>query len=556
MGFSNLALFRILVTLMLCSSSLADATDATTIIVGARMSGIMAAKTLFEKGIKDFVILEATNRIGGRMHKKMMGGYSIEMGANWVEGAGSQENVNPIWTLVNKYNLRSFTSDWDNLSYNIYDQEGGILPQSVVAEPFERATASSEFCRVFGHVPTTPLEMAIDYYFYDYEISEPPRVTSLKNVEPVPSFEVFGDDNYFIADRRGFEHIVHRLAREFLESSNGKIIDKRLKLNKVVRKIEYTDSGVKVSTEDGSVYTAKNTIVSVSVGVLQTKLIEFKPDLPMWKLLAIYKWSMVEYCKIFMKFPYKFWPTGGPGTEFFMYAHERRGYYTFWQHLENEYPGGNLLMVTVEDLEARKIEQQPEEETKAEIMAVLRKMFGNGIPEMSHILIPKWGQNRFFKGTYSNWPIGVSAQDCYELKPIQHRYWFLRAPVGLIFFTGEHTSHYYNGFVHGAYFAGIDTTDLVLECINDGNCANNSTLINKVPVLANARARPEIKLGKRVGSRARRKTPNSRKFSRVVVVARRYIQAHEGQQVMMQKEARDVHMMEEEVLAVVGWLVS
>ncbi|GLJ36657.1 hypothetical protein SUGI_0737450 [Cryptomeria japonica] len=309
MGLSNLALFSIVVTLMLYSSSLADAADTTTIIVGAGMSGIMAAKTLFEKGIKDFVILEATNRIGGRMHKKMVGGYPIEMGANWVEGVGSRENVNPIWTLANKYSLRTFKSDWHNISYNIYDQEGGILPHSVVAEPYERALASSEFSenlsltftesgeedisilasqRVFGHVPTTPLEMAIDFFFYDFEISEPPRVTSLKNVEPIATFEDFGEDSYFVADRRGYEYVVHRLAQEFLESSNGKIIDKRIKLNKVVRKIEYSNSVVKVSTEDGSVYSAKNTIVSVSVGVLQTKLIEFKPDLPMWKLLAIY----------------------------------------------------------------------------------------------------------------------------------------------------------------------------------------------------------------------------------------------------------------------------
>ncbi|GLJ36656.1 hypothetical protein SUGI_0737440 [Cryptomeria japonica] len=206
-----------------------------------------------------------------------------------------------------------------------------------------------------------------------------------------------------------------------------------------------------------------------------------------------------------MKFPYKFWPTGGPGTEFFMYTHERRGYYNFWQHLENEYPGGNLLMVTVQDEEARRIEQQPEEETRAEIMAVLRKMFGNGIPEMSHILIPKWRQDRFYKGTYSNWPIGVTVQDFYELK----------APVGPIFFTGEHTSQKHNGFVHGAYLAGIDTANMALDCINHDNCANNSTLINKAPVFANAdaRTRPENKRGKMLGSRARRKAQFSRRFS-------------------------------------------
>lgn len=45
---------------------------------------------------------------------------------------------------------------------------------------------------------------------------------------------------------------------------------------------------------------------------------------------AIEKCDVMVYTKIFLKFPKKFWPCG-PGKEFFIYAHERRGYYTFWQ---------------------------------------------------------------------------------------------------------------------------------------------------------------------------------------------------------------------------------
>jgi len=49
-----------------------------------------------------------------------------------------------------------------------------------------------------------------------------------------------------------------------------------------------------------------------------------------WKTEAIEKCDVMVYTKIFLNFPYKFWPCG-PGKEFFIYAHERRGYYTFWQ---------------------------------------------------------------------------------------------------------------------------------------------------------------------------------------------------------------------------------
>lgn len=48
----------------------------------------------------------------------------------------------------------------------------------------------------------------------------------------------------------------------------------------VVNKIAYGDWGVSVSTEDGATYTAKAAIATVSLGVLQSKLINFEPDLP------------------------------------------------------------------------------------------------------------------------------------------------------------------------------------------------------------------------------------------------------------------------------------
>lgn len=49
-----------------------------------------------------------------------------------------------------------------------------------------------------------------------------------------------------------------------------------------------------------------------------------------WKTETIASCDIMVYTKVFLKFPSKFWPCG-PGKEFFIYAHERRGYYTFWQ---------------------------------------------------------------------------------------------------------------------------------------------------------------------------------------------------------------------------------
>ncbi|PIA40512.1 hypothetical protein AQUCO_02500313v1 [Aquilegia coerulea] len=469
MGGTNIGATLVMVLVALFSllsfePMVVEARPPTVIIVGAGMSGISAAKTLSDAGIKDILILEATDRIGGRMHKTQFAGLSVEIGANWVEGVNGAE-VNPIWPMVNKLKLKTFLSDYDNLTSNTYKQAGGLYDGATSKAAFEASDELTEFTtktsisltaqkkedisilaaqRLKHQVPSTPIEMAIDYYNYDYEFAEPPRVTSLQNTEPLATFANFGEDLYFVADPKGYESVVYDIAGQFLTvDKTGKITDPRLKLNKVVIEIQHSASGVIVKTEDGSLYRSAYVMVSAS----------------QWKILALYQFDMSVYTKIFLKFPYKFWPSGN-GTEFFLYAHEKRGYYPIWQQLEREYPGANVLLVTVTDDESRRVEQQPDSETKAECMKVLQDMFGKNIPEATDILVPRWWSNKFFKGTFSNWPIGVT----------RYEYDQIRAPVGRVYFTGEHTSEHYNGYVHGAYLAGIDSANILINCAKRRMC--------------------------------------------------------------------------------------
>jgi len=47
--------------------------DATVLILGGGVSGIIAAQTLKERGITDFKIIEARNELGGRLHSERFG---------------------------------------------------------------------------------------------------------------------------------------------------------------------------------------------------------------------------------------------------------------------------------------------------------------------------------------------------------------------------------------------------------------------------------------------------------------------------------------------------
>ncbi|XP_039003451.1 polyamine oxidase 1-like [Hibiscus syriacus] len=430
---------------------------SSVVIIGAGVSGLSAAKVLAENGIRDLLILEASDRIGGRIWKEKFGDVSVELGAGWIAGVGGKES-NPVWEIAAKLGLRTCFSDYSNARFNIYDRSGKIFPSEIAADSYKKAVDSAiqklkgvESNSVedatnrteFSLTPKTPIELAIDFILHDFEMAE---------VEPISTYVDFGEREFLVADERGYEYLLYKMAEEFLFTSEGKILDHRLKLNKVVRELQHSRNGVTVKTEDGCVYEADYVILSASIGVLQSDLISFRPPLPRWKTEAIEKCDVMVYTKTFLKFPYKFWPCG-PGKEFFIYAHERRGYFTFWQHMENAYPGSNILVVTLTNDESKRVESQSDEETLKEAMVVLRDMFGPEIPDATDILVPHWWNNRFQRCSYSNYPMISNNQVINDIK----------APIGRIFFTGEHTSERFNGYVHGGYLAGIDTGETVVE---------------------------------------------------------------------------------------------
>ncbi|KAG8650143.1 polyamine oxidase 1 isoform X2 [Manihot esculenta] len=377
---------------------------SSVIIIGAGISGLSAAKVLAENGIEDLVILEATDRIGGRIRKEKFGGVSVELGAGWIVGVGGKES-NPVWEFANQSGLRTCFSDYSNARYNIYDRSGKIFPSGVAADSYKKAVDSAimklrslEASHV-GEVieppcsPKTPIELAIDFILHDFEMAE---------VEPISTFVDFGEREFLVADERGYEYLLYKMAEDFLFTSEGKILDNRLKLNKVVREIQHSRNGVIVKTEDDCVYEANYVILSASIGVLQSDLISFRPPLP---------------------------------------------------HMETAYPGSNVLVVTLTNGESKRVEAQSDEETLKEAMEVLRDMFGPNIPNATDILVPRWWKNRFQRGSYSNYPIISNNQVLHDIK----------APVGRIFFTGEHTSERFNGYVHGGYLSGIETSKSLLE---------------------------------------------------------------------------------------------
>ncbi|KAF2196811.1 putative flavin-containing polyamine oxidase [Delitschia confertaspora ATCC 74209] len=453
-------------------SNYSNCRKTSVVILGGGVAGITAAQALANQSITDFLIVEYNGEIGGRMKHTNFGKnpngkpYVVELGANWVQGLGTDGGPeNPIWTFVKKYNVSNTYSNYSSIQ--TYD-ETGYTDYSSLLDDYEEAYAKLE--QNAGVILTNNLQdmstrageslagwkpkkdmkaQAVEWWEWDWETSYPPEQSSL--VFGITGYNLtfyqFSDENNFVTDQRGFNTWLKGVGSTFLKPN-----DKRLLLNTIVTDISYSKNGVTVTNSDGSCISAAYAICTFSLGVLQNDAVTFKPELPSWKQTAIHTFQMGTYTKIFMQFNETFWD---PNTQFFLYASPTtRGYYPVFQSLSTPdfLPNSNILFVTVVEEESYRIESQSDSQTQSEVLAVLRQMFPNTtIPEPTAFMYPRWSLEPWVYGSYSNWPVGTTLENHQNL----------RANVGRVHFAGEHTSAEYFGFLQGAWFEGQEVGERV-----------------------------------------------------------------------------------------------
>lgn len=380
-------------------------------ILGAGVSGITAAQALSNASISDFVIVDRNDYIGGRMRHTSFGKsadgtpYTVELGANWIEGLGSAAtHENPIAILAEKYGIKSTYANYSSIL--TYDQDGPSDYLDLIEDFDDKFTIAQQNA---GYILTDNLQdtsvraglnmagwkpkkdmhkQTVEWWGWDFEVAWPPEQSGLLfgMAGDNATFTYYNDVSNLVWDQRGYNTIMVEEAKEFLKHN-----DPRLRLNTTIKSIHYGHDGVKVGLHDGSCIEAEHAICTFSVGVLQNDVVEFKPELPKWKREAIEQFQMGTYTKIFMQFNETFWPKD---TQYFLYSDpEERGHYPLFQSISGPgfVEGSNILIGTVVTSQAYRIEQQSDEKTKNEIMEVLRSMFPEkNVPEPTDFMYPRW----------------------------------------------------------------------------------------------------------------------------------------------------------------------
>ncbi|KAI5793177.1 hypothetical protein EDC01DRAFT_88262 [Geopyxis carbonaria] len=343
-------------------------TDAPVVaVIGAGVAGLRASEVLLEKGY-NVVLLEARDRIGGRVFTSDHLGKPVDLGPNWIHGTTN----NPIVPLseLSGSSLHEFGHNCP-----VFDPKGQLLDQEEADELqhmlWEAVEEANEYSK--EHQNSIPADQSL----YDYSIQKAeeqfgPGPSAPTELETLPNGDVNGavpwtprrTDSGRIRwkgqeERRkeiwlqmmhmwgtfiGSSVMKQSLKFFFLEEpvegpnlfvantykSMIETLSKParkagiIQLSTPISSISSTahmvsgEPRVLIKTQSGASFSVHATIVTAPLGCLKKKSINFDPPLPERIQSAISSLSYGTLEKVYVNFPKPFW-TGESTPSFYTF---------------------------------------------------------------------------------------------------------------------------------------------------------------------------------------------------------------------------------------------
>ena len=412
----------------------------TVVVIGAGISGLAAARKLKENGF-NVTVLEAQDKVGGRLRTNRTLGIAFDEGASWIHGI----NGNPITNLAQRAGMNTaFTDDESRVCYDI---NGVVRPESVFETTEAELTsilstlknsgsATQSFEAVFNRLYPAKANDRLWKFFLSTYIT-----FDLGDLDKVSS-TLYDEGEEFSGEERiavnGYDTIPNYLATGLT-----------IQLNQRVSKIDY--SGVKTKiTHNGNVTEADYVLVTVPLGVLKSGNIQFIPSLPAAKQNAIQKIGMNCVNKFLLTWNTAFWDN----EQYICYTPEVKDKFNYFVNVKKYHSNTNALMTFAYADYARQTEAMTDAQIITEIMLHLKDMYGSSIPNPTNMLRTKWQSNQNSFGSYSFTQVGTAMQHFDDLaEEVNDK----------LFFAGEHTEIDYFSTAHGAYLSGIREADKIID---------------------------------------------------------------------------------------------
>jgi monoamine oxidase len=402
-------------------------------VIGAGAAGIGAARCLREAGMASVLVLEARDRVGGRVHTISPAGFPLDRGAEWLHSA----DRNPLAPIAQRlgFSVHRRPVGWTtrlSRSGETIEAEADWLATREAQSRARRKAAAEPVDRPLASLlpPAGRWNKLLDATSTWGNGAELDRVS----VKDYVRYEDSGT-NWRLAE--GYGRLFERLA-EGLPAA----------LETPVSRIDHGGRAIRLETARGTV-TASRVIVTVPTSIIAGEIIRFDPPLPD-KLAAAAGLPLGVDDKLFIALADPF-PCVEPDTSLVGSTTSRETMTYQVRPLDRPaiycFFGGRF---------AAALERGGEAAMFAFASGELARLFGNDVRKrMAPLAATAWRHDPWSRGSYSFALPGHADSRAVLAAPVNDR----------LFFAGEACSPNFFSTAHGAWMSGVAAAKAALASL-------------------------------------------------------------------------------------------
>ena len=435
--------------------------EADVIVIGAGLSGLIAAREVLAAGVEPLV-LEANDRVGGRILTQDVDGVPLELGAQWI--GDTHFRMQELATELNIETYRQF--DTGETSYEL---TGEVLREHVFHERHGDELAGIErvLRRIDAMAATVPADkpwlapdadtwdrITVGQWFDTQGLSPVARslleictvgILAMPTVEVsllclLQNITVCGVTAELLAESEGGAQTIRfaggtSLIPERLAASLGD----RIVLDAPVMAVDYTEGQVTVTCRGGVVATGRRLIVALSPTLAGR--IMYDPPLPAIRDQLTQRVPQASAHKMFAVYDEPFWRGDGLNGQLISEVGPAR--MSNDSCLDDGGPG--IILAFLEGESARLAARWPKEQRHDALRAELKRHFGARAAHPEQIVERSWAGEQWTRGCYNS-----NTGPCALL----HFGDAMNAPIGPISWAATETATAWSGYMEGAVEAG------------------------------------------------------------------------------------------------------